>query len=60
LTLAGFCVNSSKVDSIEKEIFENDKFDFETDGVLFPISLEKITRMYNGAIENGFASYSEA
>lgn len=60
LTLAGFCVDSSKVDSIEKEIFENDKFDFETDGVLFPISLEKITRMYNGAIENGFASYSEA
>ncbi|MEE4198597.1 MAG: hypothetical protein V2I54_13240 [Bacteroidales bacterium] len=60
LTLANFCIDSSKFENIEKEIFSNDKFDFETDGVLFPISLEKITRMYNGAIENGFASYAEA
>lgn len=28
--------------------------------VLFPISLEKIQRMYKGAIEHGFASYAEA
>lgn len=28
--------------------------------VLFPLSLEKITRMYKGAIDNGFASYAEA
>jgi len=60
LTLADFCIDSSKFENIEKEIFSNDEFDFETDGVLFPISLEKITRMYNGAIENGFASYAEA
>ncbi len=60
LTLADFCVDSSKFENIEKEIFGNIEFDFETDGVLFPISLEKITRMYNGAIENGFASYAEA
>ncbi len=28
--------------------------------VLFPISLEKIQRMYQGAIDHGFASYAEA
>jgi len=28
--------------------------------VLYPLSLEKITRMYKGAIDNGFASYAEA
>jgi len=28
--------------------------------VLYPLSLEKITRMYKAAIDNGFASYAEA
>ena len=28
--------------------------------VKYPLSLEKITRMYKGAIDNGFASYAEA
>ncbi|MFA7447668.1 MAG: hypothetical protein WCY77_04465 [Weeksellaceae bacterium] len=28
--------------------------------ILYPLSLEKITRMYQGAIDNGFASYAEA
>ncbi len=60
LTLSGFCVNSSKIENIEKDVFAKDDFDFETDGVIFPISLEKITRMYKGAVENGFASYAEA
>lgn len=30
------------------------------ENVLFPISLEKIQRMYQGAIDHGFASYAEA
>lgn len=27
---------------------------------IYPISLEKITRMYRGAIDKGFASFAEA
>lgn len=60
ITLGSFCVDKSKIENIEKEVFSSEDFDFESDGVVFPISLEKITRMYKGAIENGFASYAEA
>ncbi|MDA3905868.1 MAG: hypothetical protein PF484_07320 [Bacteroidales bacterium] len=60
IILGGFCVDGSKIENIEKNVFGEDTFDFEADGVLFPVSLEKITRMYKGAIENGFASYAEA
>ena len=60
LTLGGFCVDNAKIENLEKDIFATDDFKFNSEGVLFPISLEKITRMYKGAIENGFASYAEA
>lgn len=36
------------------------KFDFDAPEVLYPLSLEKITRMYRSATENGFASFAEA
>lgn len=32
----------------------------EGDAVYYPMSLEKLHRMYRGAIENGFTSYAEA
>ena len=38
----------------------NDNFDYSNDNVLYPLSLEKIARMYKGAVDNGFASYAEA
>ncbi len=60
ITLGSFCVDNSKIDNIEKAVFSAEDFDFESDGVIFPISLEKITRMYKGVVENGFASYAEA
>lgn len=60
LTLGRFCIDNTKIPNIEKDIFGSEDFDFETDGILFPISLEKITRMYKGAIDSGFASYAEA
>jgi 5-methylcytosine-specific restriction endonuclease McrBC GTP-binding regulatory subunit McrB len=60
ITLGGFCVDKEKIENIEKGVFSAEDFDFKSDGVIFPISLEKITRMYKGAIENGFASYAEA
>lgn len=60
IILGGFCVDKAKIENIEKDVFSKDDFDFEIDEVIYPISLEKITRMYKGAIENGFASYAEA
>ena len=65
-TLGNICVHGIDV---KKDIFENDDFKLYkevdsklvlTEGVLYPLSLEKITRMYKGAIDNGFASYAEA
>ena len=41
-------------------VFENDDFKFNSKSVLFPLSLEKIARMYRRAVQNGFASYAEA
>jgi len=61
ITLGGFCVVSEKIESVEKDVFANNEFDFEkNEGVKYPLSLEKISRMHRSAIDNGFASYAEA
>ena len=57
-TLASFCVEEEI--KVESEIFENSDFDFNSKKVKYPLSLEKIKRMYKGAIDHGFASYAEA
>ena len=60
LKMAGFCI-TEEVKNIESEIFDNEEFNFNDSGkVKFPLSLEKITRMYKSAVENGFTSYAEA
>lgn len=46
--------------SIVKDVFEKENYDFNNSNVLYPITLEKITRLYRGAIDNGFASFAEA
>lgn len=53
-----FCITGDI--KIIKDIFEKADFDFNGANVLYPLSLEKITRMYLGAIDNGFASFAEA
>jgi 5-methylcytosine-specific restriction protein B len=45
---------------IESEVLNKEDFDFNSDQVKYPLSLEKIARMYRSAIENGFASFAEA
>ena len=61
ITLGGFCIDNEKIKNIEKEIFGVEDFDFNSsEKVKYPLSLEKIARMYKGAIDNGFASYAEA
>ncbi|MDZ4784616.1 MAG: hypothetical protein SGJ02_00935 [bacterium] len=56
--LGSFCISGDV--KIIKDVFEKSDFDFEGSNVLFPLSLEKLTRMYRGAIDNGFASFAEA
>jgi len=57
-TLGSFCVVADV--KIIKDVFEKPDFDFNSASVLYPLSLEKIARMYRGAIDNGFASFAEA
>ena len=57
-TLGGFCLKENG--NIIKDVFDKPEFDFEAPEVLYPLSLEKITRMHKGATENGFASFAEA
>lgn len=56
--LGSFCVTGDI--KIIKDVFEKDDFDISAANVLYPLSLEKIGRMYKGAIDNGFASFAEA
>lgn len=57
-TLGAFCIPGDI--KIIKDVFEKPDFDFNASSVLYPLSLEKIARMYRGAIDNGFASFAEA
>lgn len=57
-TLGSFCLAENL--NVIKDVFDKDDFDYSNDKVLYPMSLEKIARMYKGAVDNGFASYAEA
>ncbi|MCK0157256.1 hypothetical protein MWU65_08720 [Cellulophaga sp. F20128] len=57
-TLGGFCLTKDL--KVVKDVFDKVDFDYSNDKVLYPLSLEKIARMYKGAVDNGFASYAEA
>jgi len=57
-TLGAYCISSDI--KIIKDVFENEDFDIKGSNVIYPLSLEKIARMYRGAIENGFTSFAEA
>jgi hypothetical protein len=57
-SLGQLCVDGVDV---KKAYFENtEDLYFNSENILYPLSFEKITRMYKGAIDNGFASYAEA
>ncbi|GAA4270436.1 McrB family protein [Hyunsoonleella aestuarii] len=57
-TLGNFCVNGDI--KVIKDVFEKVDFNYTNNNVLYPLSLEKIARMYKGAIDNGFTSFAEA
>jgi 5-methylcytosine-specific restriction enzyme B len=56
IALGNLCVIDSK--DIEKNVFITKSINPEN--TKFPLSLEKIVRMYQSAIDNGFASFAEA
>ncbi len=45
-TLGGFCLTEDL--KVVKDVFDKDDFDYSNDKVLYPLSLEKIARMYKG------------
>ncbi|MFO7826197.1 MAG: DUF3578 domain-containing protein [Cyclobacterium sp.] len=46
--------------AIVKDVFEKEGYEYSNPTVIYPLSLEKIARMYKGAIDHGFASFAEA
>ncbi len=61
--LAGFCIKKEFPDfksNVEKELLEKENYPTDVPEARYTISLEKIYRMYRGAIDNGFASFAEA
>ncbi|WP_375584705.1 McrB family protein [Cyclobacterium xiamenense] len=57
-TLGTFCFSDRT--NVLTEVFDREDFDFNDARVIYPLSLEKITRMYKGALDHGFASFAEA
>lgn len=60
IALGGFCIEKGSIEKIETDVFEKVDFDISLDAVKYPISLEKLIRMYKCAVDNGYASYAEA
>jgi hypothetical protein len=56
--LANLCLEEKIEDDKKEKIFDIIKK--EKRKIIYPISLNKITRMYNNVIANGFTSYAEA
>lgn len=60
IALGKLCVTEN-ITNVEAEVFNQDTIDYkDTSKVRYPLSLEKISRMYRNAIDNGYASYAEA
>lgn len=55
-TLIGLCL----VDGEKPEDYLFASNETSNDKILYPVSLEKLQRMYRGLVDNGFTSYAEA
>jgi 5-methylcytosine-specific restriction endonuclease McrBC GTP-binding regulatory subunit McrB len=60
VALAGLCIEGITIEEFEKKFDEYYKNDFEGLTRKYPISFEKIIRMYKNVLANGFTSYAEA
>jgi 5-methylcytosine-specific restriction protein B len=57
-TLAKLCLKEEK--NLEDFLSAKKEINFEDDNVKYPLSLEKIVRMNQSLLNNGFTSYAEA
>ena len=60
IALAGLCVGNITKAAFEKDFEEYYKNGFDGLTIKYPISFEKLIRMYNNVLANGFTSYAEA
>ena len=59
-TLIGLCLDDNSPENVQKYI-KNENNSYENDEkVKYPLSLEKLIRMHNHVIQDGFTSFSEA
>jgi 5-methylcytosine-specific restriction enzyme B len=60
IALSGLCIKGITLEEFEKKFDDFYKNDFEGIEKKYPISFEKIIRMYKNVLANGFTSYAEA
>ena len=60
IALSALCVDDIHKVEFEKKFDDNYKNNFTGIKIKYPISFEKIIRMYKNVLANGFTSYSEA
>ncbi len=60
IALSALCIQGITKEDFEKKFEENYRNEFKDIDVKYPISFEKIIRMYKNIIVNGFTSYAEA
>ena len=60
ITLAGLCIVDITEEAFEKEFDQYYKNGFDGIFKKYPISFEKLIRMYKNVLANGFTSYAEA
>jgi 5-methylcytosine-specific restriction protein B len=60
IALSGLCIEGITVEEFEKKFDDFYKNDFDGIDKKYPISFEKIIRMYKNVLANGFTSYAEA
>lgn len=60
IALAGLCIEGIKKEDFEKQFDDLCKNNFDGITKKYPISFEKLIRMYKNVLANGFTSYAEA
>lgn len=60
ITLSGLCVEGTTKEVFEKQVEDHYKNGFDGLTIKYPISFEKLIRMYRNVLANGFTSYAEA
>lgn len=60
ISLSGLCVDGITKEEFEKKFDDYYKIGFDGLTIKYPISFEKLIRMYKNVLANGFTSYAEA